>query len=243
MFSFFQQKSQQNQGQQQAASGQQQNNQGQQPPNGQQQGNANADPNASQSGQSSNPADIYSKMWENGTNATEAPRLRLDSKVLDEVSGKMDFMQGIDPNLVQKATSGDVQSLMQLMGQVAQKSYRASIEHSSALTDGFINQRESFNEARTGSAVKSELLMQDLFKGKDGKPLPDYAKKQIADIAKRMQQSSPDATPQEIAASVRDYIKSFAGMVTDDDSSNGQQNAALDGQQNQPFDWDKWANS
>lgn len=187
------------------------------------------------------PSALYAKMWENKTDQSEAPRLRLEGNVLDEVSGKMDFMRDAPQELVQKATSGDVQSLMQLMGWVSQRTYRASIEHSSALTDSFVSQRDAYNAKGTGSAVRSELLMQNLAVGKDGKPLPDYAKKQIADIAKRMQASYPDATPQEIAQSVREYVQGIAGMVSGDpqESNQKQQPSADQG----AFDWDKWANT
>lgn len=243
------------------SSGQQQQPQGQQPqggqnapqgnqqPGGAQNPNQQQGPNPASHSQVSNPEPvanptaIYSKMWENNTNQTEAPRLRIDGKVLDEVSSKMDFMQGIPQDLVQKATSGDVQSLIQMMGMVAQKSYRASIEHGSALTDSFIDQRSAYTEKTTGSAVREELLMQDLFKGADGKPLPPYAKKQVADIAKRMQQANPDASPQEIAASTREYLQSVASMMSGESGSKQENQQQGRNGNAGAFDWDKWAES
>ena len=229
----------------------QQNQQGnQQGPQGQQQGQGNQQqqgPNPSSHSQVSgtdtipDPTAIYSKMWENNPNKTEAPRLKIDGKVLDEVSGKMDFMQGIPQDLMQKATSGDVNSLIQLMGMVSKNTYRASIEHGSALTDSFVGQRDAFRDQSTGSAVREELLMQDLFKGADGKPLPTYAKKQIADIAKRLQQANPDASPQEIAQSARNYVSEMAKMMSGESSQGSEEQPNGGGNKAPAMDWDKWA--
>lgn len=238
----------QNQGQpQQPNGGQQPNPQGQQgqlqgqPNQGQQGPNPSSHSQVSNSDVMGNPADMYAKMWENNPNKTEAPRLKIDGKVLDEVSGKMDFMQGIPQELMQKATSGDVQSLIQMMGMVAQKAYRSSIEHGSVLTDTFVDQRDAFRDQSTGSAVREELLMQDLFKGADGKPLPTYAKKQIADIAKRLQQANPDASPQEIAESARNYVKEMAKMMSGESSSGSEEQSGMGGNKAASMDWDKWA--
>lgn len=238
-----------NGGQQQPQGQQPQGNQtqGNQQPNGGQQNQPQQGPNPSSHSQVSNteqiadPTEIYSKMWENNTDKTEAPRLRIDGKILDEVSSKMDFMQGIPQELMQKATNGDVQSLIQMMGMVAQRSYRASVEHGSALTDSFVGQRDAFNQQATGSAVREEMLMQDLFKGKDGKPLPPYAKKQIADIAKRMQQANPDASPQEIAQSTREYMQSVANLVSGNSTPDQDERGQGQGGKAGSFDWDKWA--
>lgn len=238
------QQQQQPQGQQPQG---QQNPQGNQQPNGGQNGKQQQGPNPSSHSQVSDteqiadPTEIYSKMWENNTDKTEAPRLRIDGKILDEVSSKMDFMQGIPQELMQKATNGDVQSLIQMMGMVAQRSYRASVEHGSALTDSFVGQRDAFNQQATGSAVREEMLMQDLFKGKDGKPLPPYAKKQIADIAKRMQQANPDASPQEIAQSTREYMQSVANLVSGNSTPDQDERGQGQGGKAGSFDWDKWA--
>jgi hypothetical protein len=87
-----------------------------------------------------NPLDVYSKMFDNANKDSDiqAPTFKIDPKVLSEVSGKMDFTRGIDAEILQKASSGDTAALLSLIKTVGQNSYRAAIEHSTALTDTFL---------------------------------------------------------------------------------------------------------
>lgn len=50
----------------------------------------------------------------------------------------MDFTKGINGEVLQKATSGDVNALLDIIKTVGQNSYRAAIEHNTALTEGAV---------------------------------------------------------------------------------------------------------
>ena len=243
-------------GQQQQSNGSQQQQQQQQQPQGGQNGNnlptgqgQQFDPNASpanpnQQVNGSNtpvdPSDLWNKMWDttnDGEKAQTPPQLNIDPSILNEVSGKLDFMQGVDPALMQKATSGDAQALIDIMQHVARGAYRNSLSHSGKLTNEFIGQREAFSGQKLPSLIKSQLT-DSLLQGEGGKA-PPFVQKQMQDLAKRMQQANPDATPAQVKQSVQEYIQQLYQFAGGGQGSNGGQS---DQNQNvqQGTDWDKW---
>lgn len=160
--------------------------------------------------ESENPLDLYSKLMENAAKNSEAqaPVFKLDPKVLGEVSSKMDFMQGVDPALMQKATSGDVQALLQVMQATNQNAYKAALEHTSALTDTFINKRSEFETQQINKGVKTQLTHQSLSEA------PNYnhpaVKNELNRVAEQFARANPDQSPQEIAKAAQKYIQDLA---------------------------------
>jgi hypothetical protein len=237
-------------GNKQPAQGQQQPPQGQQAPTGQQgqtnppaQQSANpaAPTNVDGSNTPADPTAVYAKMWENSTNKPDvAPSLRIDGKVLDDVSSSLKFSRNAPPELMQKAMSGDMQSMVDLMEWNAQQAYKHAMQHQSALTDQFVGQREEFQQKGFGKAVQQELTMNSLFGGETGKALPDYAKRQFSDAAKRFAAANPDASPQEVAEATKEYFRNMASLAGGS-PSNGQQQEQ--NTQARTVDWDSWADS
>jgi hypothetical protein len=174
-----------------------------------------------------NPLDVYKKMFENAASNTpeEAPKFAIDPKVLGDVSGKMDFTRGINQETLQKATSGDVNALMDIIKKVGQNAYRASIEHNTALTDTFINQRSDFEGKKIKSGVRQELTSSALAS------TPNYqhpvVKQELNRIASQFAAANPDASPQEVAQAAKKYIDDLQSALnpsTDkkDDEKNGE---------------------
>lgn len=180
-----------------------------------------------------NPLDAYAKLWETSASSPEvAPSFTLDPKVLDDVSGKLNFMSGMDPELVQKATSGDVNALMQMMNQVGQSAYKASLAHGSALTDKFVGARSKFDLEGVSSKVKSELTqshMSDIPNA--GHPA---VKAELVRISKAMQKEHPDASPQQIAEAAKTYFKDIYSAMNPEPTA--QQKQATAGE----TDWDNF---
>lgn len=193
---------------------QQQPNQGQQSqpqgdPNQGQQPNGQSTPNSQINGSNTppDPMAAYAKMFDNNPNQNSeaAPSFSLDPKVLDQVTGSMDFMQGANQELVQKATNGDVGALMELMNHVGRKAYRSSLEHSSTLTDKFVNLREGHFSKGIPNAVREELTM-GAITGSEGGVTSPVVRQQLVEIAKKIQKANPDASPHEVAQSARKYV-------------------------------------
>lgn len=202
-------------------------------------GNPGAPTNLDGSNTPADPTALYAKMWDNDPSQSgEAPpALKYDPQVLDKVSSGMDFLQGIDPALMQKATSGDISALMQVINQSNQRAYRASLEHNGAVVDNFIGRREQHLSKGLPSIVRGELTRGALFDGGEGgTQLPSFAREQLADTARRIQAAHPDASPQQVAAAAKKYFTDMNDAVNQPIGQK-KQNAQAPGS----FDWDSWA--
>jgi hypothetical protein len=215
--SFFAPKQQQPQQQQQQPN---QGNAGQggNPQNGNDpsKGNGNPhDPNAGNTGVQppANPLDVFSKMWDTDPNKKEdvAPSFTLDDETLGKVSSAQDFMKGINPELMQKATGGDAASMIEMMHHVGRNAYKAALSHGSTLTDKFVGAREAYNEKGLSGKVKGELVNNELAQ------IPNSShpavKKQIMMVAEQFQRQHPDASPSEIRAKTVEYFKVFTDAI------------------------------
>lgn len=181
-----------------------------------------------------NPLDIYSKMFDNAANNSDiqAPSFKLDPKVLGDVSSKMDFTRGINPEVLSKATNGDVSALMDIIKTVGQNAYRASLEHSTSLTDTFLTQRGEFEGKQVAKGVRNQLTSNELSNA------PNYShpvvKAELNRVAAQMSAANPDASPQEIAKAAQQYINDLSSALNPKASNN----SPSDG--NGDFDWTKY---
>ena len=169
------------------------------------------DPNSLKQ-ETQNPFDSYQKMFDNAAknSAIEAPSFSLDPKIVADVASKMDFTKGLNPELIQKATSGDAASMMQLIQEVGRNSYRASLEHATKLTDTHLGQRSEFESKRVKEGVRSQLTSDALSQGSDTNANLNHpvVKAELNRIAKSFANSPEyaDASPQEIAKAAKQYM-------------------------------------
>ena len=181
-----------------------------------------------------NPLDIYKTMFDNAANNSEiqAPTFKIDPKVLGDVSSKMDFTRGINQEVLAKATSGDVSALMDIIKTVGQNAYKASLEHSTSLTDTFLTQRGEFEGKQVAKGVKSQLTSNELSSA------PNYShpvvKAELNRVASQMSAANPDASPQEIAKAAQQYINDL------NDALNPKTKTDSTGKNQEDFDWSKY---
>ena len=187
-------------------------------------------------GATENPLDVYSKMFDNANNGSDlqAPSFKIDPKVLSNVSSKMDFTRGIAPELVSKATSGDVSALMEIIKTVGQNSYRASLEHSTALTDTFITQRGEYESKALEKGVRSQLTSQELASA------PNYnhpvVKAELNRIASQFAAANPDASPHEVAKAAQKYISDLQAALNPADPNKNSDGSSKP----EDMDWSKY---
>jgi hypothetical protein len=183
-----------------------------------------------------NPLDAYQKMFDNAAKAgdgTSAPSFKLDPKVLAEVSSSMDFTKSIPQELMQKALTGDVASLMEVIKQSNQQAYRASLEHTSTLTDSFLNQRQTFEQSRVDKGVRNQLTQSELAQ------TPNYdhpvVKAELNRVAEQFARANPDASPQSIAKAAQQYLTDLHAAMNPTTKQGGDSSIG-DGQ----MDWSKY---
>lgn len=167
-----------------------------------------------------NPLDAFAGMWENKPNVEAAPKYSLPADKLGEVAKSMDFMQAVPPELMQKATAGDVGALMQAMNIVAQQAYQNSLAHGSQLTDQFVNSRLEYEGKGFDSKLTQSLAASELSNSVESFKHP-VVKAQLTQIAKDLSKQYPDAPATEIAKMAQDYIKTMATAVLGNQESQG----------------------
>lgn len=175
-----------------------------------------------------NPFDKYQQMFENAAKNSDiqAPSFNIAPEVLADVSSKMDFTKGINPELVQKASSGDAAAMMEMMKQVGQNAYRASLEHSTKLTDVHLGQRSEFESKRLQKGVK-EQLTRDAFSSNANINHP-VIKAELNRIAANFAASPEyaDASPQEIAKAAQQYLNDLHAAMNPADPSKDKEGKA-----------------
>jgi hypothetical protein len=183
-----------------------------------------------------NPLDAYKKMFDNAASNTEltAPNFAIDPKVLGDVSSKMDFTQGVNPETLQKATTGDVNALMELIKKVGQNAYRASIEHNTALTDSHLKTRGDFESKKLSEGVNKKLTESALSSA------PNYnhpvVKAELNRIASQFAGANPDASPQEVAKAAQQYLTDLYGALNPNAGKKQEE-------QTEGMDWSKYLGS
>lgn len=181
-----------------------------------------SDPNPAEPQKTVDPFDKFKGMFDNKAATDTAPGFTLDDKMLGDVAGAQDFMKGINPELVQKATSGDTGALMQMMNEVARNAYRSSLSHGSRLTESFVGAREGFSEKSFGKKVRGELTVNSLTGTPNFKN--PVVREQLIRIANDLQQQHPDAAPEEIGNMAKDYITQLSNAINPASSEASQGN-------------------
>lgn len=181
-----------------------------------------------------NPLDAYKKMFDNAANTgQQAPEFKLDPEVLGKVSSSMDFTKGVQQETVQKALAGDVTSLMEVIKSVGQNAYRASIEHNTALTGAYLDQRSTFDTTKINGGVRQQLTQAELAQ------TPNYEhpviKNELNRIASQYARANPDASPQAIAKAAQTYINDLYSAMNPSQSGGDSSNAG-----GGEMDWSKY---
>lgn len=172
---------------------------------------AQADPN-NPAKSAENPLDVYGKLFNNAATNSEiqAPSFNIDPAVIADVSSKMDFTKGINPELMTKATSGDAAAMIQLIQETGRNAYRASLEHATKLTDTHLGQRSEYESKKLNQGVKEHLTSQALSSGSDTNINLNHPVIRAELNAKaKLIAASPeyaDASPEQIAKAAKQMI-------------------------------------
>ena len=93
-----------------------------------------------------NPLDAYAKIFENANKEEVRRLLMLIIKFLMKFQGKMNFISQANPELLQKAQSGDTSAIIELIQEVGCNAYKSALHHTTALTDAHLTRRGEFEK-------------------------------------------------------------------------------------------------
>ncbi len=181
-----------------------------------------------------NPLDAYKEMFDNAAKNSDiqAPSFKLDSETLNKVSSNMDFTKGIPEELMQKALGGDAGALLKVLQSASQNSYKAALEHTTALTDTFINQRGEYESKKVNDNVRRELTTQSL----SDTPNFDHpvVRAELTRVAQQFAAANPEASPKQIADQAKKYISDLQNALSPSSPTASKQQSAKD------TDWDTY---
>lgn len=211
-----QQQNQQNQNQQQVPPGSSQqleNNQIQQPQGNQQQ-NQNTPPEK---------LDSFKEIWDttpaNGDTGKSKPYSSYDRAKFKDKVKTLDFARTLDPAVVQKALSGDVNSFSQVINQAVQGALAMSVDASHSFTEaGFSSAESRFFERIPGELKKHTAFDSSL--SANPKMNHPAIKPMVGLVQNQLQAKFPDASAQEIQTMTSEYFTEVFGALKSDDGSD-----------------------
>lgn len=166
------------------------------------------------------PLEGFAKLWEiktddKGTVAPSlVPKMNMDPAKLREHVSKIDFLSGINPELLQKAMAGnDPQSLLQVVNSAVQAAFQQGVTTSAQMMEaGFGAQANTLlthtlptsmaDYATKNAVVNSNAVMNNPAVA----PLVDMVRKQF-------QGANPAASPVEIQTAVSTYFDAMSQEV------------------------------
>ena len=156
------------------------------------------------------PFDNYQQIFDNAAknSGIQAPTFSLDPKIVSEVASKMDFTQGINQELLAKASAGDVSSLVALIQDVGRNSYKAAIEHNTKLVDTHLTQRAEYEAKNLKEGVRQQMTNDALTSGDNANLNHPVVRAELNNIANRLARAPEyaDASPQKIADAAKQYF-------------------------------------
>lgn len=182
-----------------------------------------------------NPLDAYLKLFDNVEDKDKAvaPVFALESKALATAASNLNFADGIDQVIMQKAQEGDSAAMLQVMNAMMQNTYQTSLQHTAALTDKFVQARSTYDANALPELVRGQLTHQAL----NGTDIPDHpaVQAQLKETAIQLQKQHPTATPQWIATEARSYLTKLAEALNPKPAVDPKIAAAT-----AETNWDEW---
>lgn len=175
------------------------------------------------------------------------PNLALDPNKLAEIAAKMDFTQGLPPELVQKAASGDGASMIQIMNQMSQSAFMRGLQAASQMTTnafdkhGEVLLNHTIPQSVTAINSRSEVSgINKVLSNPAVAPMVEMVRAQVT-------QQNPNASPAEIASHVNNLFTGMSaeflkasGVNVDMNSKTGASGNGLAAQN--PSKVDDWVN-
>ena len=207
--------------------------------NNQNSGQGNGTSNSSSQQKVVNPIDIFAVQSDNSGSDTP-PGFTLDDKSLQTLANGQDFFKGVDPELLNKANSGDLVAQREVQQAAMRNMYQTLLRHQSALTETFTSAREKHNQGKLGSVVRRELAVGSLAN------TPNFTnpavRNHLVSLAQQFEKIHPDATAEQIATMARQAVMDMASAIQPQNAGNGN-NPGGRGQPSQATDWDAWFNN
>lgn len=158
----------------------------------------------------------------------------LDQNAIQEQVKKTNFAASINPELASKALAGDAQSLMDMMNQVAQNAFQASIQ----MSQGMVEHGVKTGSERVSSGLDSRIRDYQLNSHNSQNPALQHpvGKSLLKTMSKQIAAANPGMTPEQISQESEKFFMEFANMILKPEQEKQQQES----QKAAGPDWSQW---
>jgi len=163
----------------------------------------------------SDPLAAFERIFDNtpDKDAPKAPSFKLAPDVLKQASDSLDFSDVVPKDFRERFDQNDPSAMADLVNSLARKLYSTTLDHSSTLTDRFVNQRSEHDRRGLGSEVTKTLAKNNLRAISEKSPV---AAKQIEQIQEAILSKHPDATPEFVQQQTEEYFRQIALVMFPD---------------------------
>lgn len=165
------------------------------------------------------PLDGYKDFWQAPDPKTAknpaslVPTFSFDPKAIQAEAAKLNFTSSVDPELMKKATGGDQEALLQIVNQASQGAFAAAMGTSAKLVEAAMTkQTKAFHES-----VMPDILRRNSINTELREEIPLFENPAVAPLLKSVETQLATryttATPAEITAKAKDFLKDFATEV------------------------------
>lgn len=169
------------------------------------------------------PLDNYAELWQpvkqvEGAAPPASIVPQLDSTKLRASIKDANFIQSIDPTMMQNAMKGDVAAFSHVLNEAVKLGFEQSVLAGRTLTETSINNFGSNQRSEIPGMVKSQMVRETLQEN----PLYQHeaTRPLISALEQQLSQKYPTATAAEITSHAQNYIKEFAAIAAPKQESN-----------------------
>lgn len=190
----------------------------------------------------SDPLAAFDKIFDNTPDdkAPKRPEFKLSPEVLKQAADSQDFGSLVPQDFYERLEKRDPTLFADLFNSIGRKAYSTSLEHSSALTDRFVDLHSQHSQKGLGKHVTATLAKNNLKSISEKSPV---AAKQIEQLQQQILDKFPDATPEFIQEQTEEYFRQIAMVMFPDLAEMDPRKKAQRDDPNQlkgDTNWDDW---
>jgi len=156
------------------------------------------------------PLEAYKDLFQTDPNAkapvSATPNLNVDPAKLLEASKQLDFVKGIDPEILRKATSGDIEALSAAINAAGQQGFA----HNTNVMTSVVQRALEVQAAKFKEEIIPELLRNHEARSGLRNENPVYSDPAVAPVLGMIESSLtakfPTATPQQLKQHAQTYV-------------------------------------
>lgn len=178
---------------------------------------ANGTPQPTEGTGNNSPLDTFKDIWQAPANPQQGdqsnqPLLQVDSTKLTEAARKVNFLQGVQPDAIQKALGGDANEFMRIINTATQNAFALATQASVQS----IQQGVDTYDQRLNSQLDKRIRTHTLNSTKSENPVLNHPAAQPMLQATKLQlaQKHPDLSAAEVNRMAEEYLTTFAASLT-----------------------------